>query len=64
VCPTCNWTSFVPFSTKKNIIINKIIKKSKILCGVIIWVYMLAKKFSSHLGIGGTYLLHKPIEAL
>jgi hypothetical protein len=37
------------------------IKKPKILCGAIIWVYMLAKKISSHLDTGGTYLLYKSI---
>ena len=41
--PTCNWASFVPFSTKKNIIIKKMVKKPKILCGAIIWMYMHAK---------------------
>ena len=37
----------VSFSTEKNIINKKMNKKPKILCGVLIWVYMLAKKFQA-----------------
>ena len=35
------------------------IKKPKILCGALIWVYMLAKKISSHFDIGRVYMLHR-----
>ena len=35
------------------------IKKPKILCGVLIWVYKLTKKISSHFDIGGVYMLHR-----
>ena len=34
-------------------------KKPKIMCGALIWVYMLAKKISSHFDIGGVYMLHR-----
>jgi len=30
-----------------------------ILFGDVIWVYMLAKKNSSHFDIGGVYMLHR-----
>ena len=53
-----NSPSFVSFGTEKNIINKKMIRKNQILCGVLIWVYMLIKKNSSHFEIGGVYMLH------
>ena len=44
---------------KKNIINKKWLEKPKILCGILIWVYKLAKKNSSHLDIDGVYMLHR-----
>ena len=35
-----------------------------ILFGALIWVYMLAKKISSHFDIGGVYMLHRGTRAL
>ena len=34
------------------------------MCGVLIWVYMLAKKILSHFDIGGVYMLHRGTCAL
>ena len=62
--PRSNSSSFVSFGTEKNIINKKMNKKTKILCGVLIWVYMLAKKNLSHFDIGGVYMLHRGTCAL
>ena len=35
------------------------IKKPKILCGILILVYKLAKKISSHFDIGGVSMIHR-----
>ena len=48
---------------RKNIINKKRSEKSQILCGVVIWVYMLVKKNSSHFDIGGVYMLHRDTRA-
>ena len=62
--PRSNSSSFVSFGTEKNIITKKMNRKTKILCGVLIWVYMLVKKISSHFDIGRVYMLHKGACAL
>ena len=35
------------------------IRKTQILCEVLIWVYTLVKKISSHFDIDGVYMLHR-----
>jgi hypothetical protein len=62
--PRWNSPSFVSFSTQKNIINKKIFRKPNILCGILIWVYKLAKKISSHFDIGRVYMLHRGTCAL
>ena len=53
------FTLFYLIQHIENIIHKKTDKKTKILCGVLIWVYKLAKKISSHFDIGGVYMLHR-----